>query len=100
AAIKAGRIGIAPDIASFTGAGVKFVDGVEKKFDAAIFATGYRPAYDALLPEELSPGRSGVNARASELGVYLIGFHNPVTGLLREIGIEAQAVAADIKKRG
>ncbi|TGQ12391.1 MULTISPECIES: NAD(P)/FAD-dependent oxidoreductase [unclassified Mesorhizobium] len=99
AAIKAGRIGIAPDIASFTGAGVKFVDGVEKKFDAAIFATGYRPAYDALLPEELSPGRSGVNARASELGVYLVGFHNPVTGLLREIGIEAQAVARDIAAR-
>ena len=99
AAIKAGRIGIAPDIASFTGAGVKFVDGAEKKFDAAIFATGYRPAYDAFLPAELRPDKSGVNARARELGVYLVGFYNPVTGLLREIGIEAQAVARDIAGR-
>ncbi|TIU66439.1 MAG: NAD(P)/FAD-dependent oxidoreductase, partial [Mesorhizobium sp.] len=99
AAIKQGRIGIAPDIASFTGDGVTFVDGVEKKFDAAIFATGYRPAYDAFLPAQLRPDKSGVNARASELGVYLVGFYNPVTGLLREIGIEAQAVARDIAGR-
>ncbi|RWM12326.1 MAG: NAD(P)/FAD-dependent oxidoreductase [Mesorhizobium sp.] len=99
AAIKQGRIGIAPDIASFTGAGVKFVDGAKKKFDAAIFATGYRPAFDAFLPAELRPDKSGVNARASELGVYLVGFYNPVTGLLREIGIEAQAVAKDIAGR-
>jgi hypothetical protein len=99
AAIKQGRIGIAPDIASFTGDGVTFVDGVDKKFDAAIFATGYRPGYRAFLPAELSPGKSGVNARASELGIYLVGFYNPVTGLLREIGIEAQAVAKDIAGR-
>ncbi|NUS22266.1 MAG: NAD(P)/FAD-dependent oxidoreductase, partial [Mesorhizobium sp.] len=69
------------------------------KFDAAIFATGYGPGYDGFLPAELSPGKSGVNARASQLGVYLVGFHNPVTGLLREIGIEAQAVAKDIAGR-
>ncbi|MBZ9736562.1 NAD(P)/FAD-dependent oxidoreductase [Mesorhizobium sp. CA18] len=99
AAIKAGRIGIAPDIASFTPDGVKFADGLEKKFDAAIFATGYRPAYDSFLPAELRPDKSGVNARATELGVYLVGFYNPVTGLLREIGIEAQAVAKDIARR-
>ncbi|MEI9405982.1 NAD(P)/FAD-dependent oxidoreductase [Mesorhizobium argentiipisi] len=99
AAIKQGRISIAPDIAGFTRDGVKFADGVEKKFDAAIFATGYRPGYDALLPAELRPDKSGVNARATELGVYLVGFYNPVTGLLREIGMEAQAVAKDIARR-
>jgi cation diffusion facilitator CzcD-associated flavoprotein CzcO len=99
AAIKAGRIGIAPDIASFTRDGVRFVDGVEQAFDAVIFATGYRPGHDRFLPAQLNPGRSGVNARAKELGVYLVGFHNPVTGLLREIGIEARAVAKDIAGR-
>lgn len=99
AAIRAGRIGVAPDIASFTGDGATFVDGTQKKFDAVIFATGYRPAYDGFLPAELRPDRSGVNARSSELGVYLVGFHNPVTGLLREIGIEAWAVARDISGR-
>ncbi|MBZ9763155.1 NAD(P)/FAD-dependent oxidoreductase [Mesorhizobium sp. CA8] len=99
AAIKQGRISIAPDVAGFTRDGVKFADGVEKKFDAAIFATGYRPGYDAFLPAELRPDKSGVNARATQLGIYLLGFYNPVTGLLREIGIEAQAVAKDIARR-
>ncbi|MDX8465963.1 NAD(P)/FAD-dependent oxidoreductase [Mesorhizobium sp. VK23B] len=99
AAIKAGRIGILPGIVRFTEEGAKFTDGVEKKFDAVIFATGYRPGFDGFLPAELRPGKSGVNAGASQLGVYLVGFYNPVTGLLREIGIEAQAVAKDIVGR-
>ena len=99
AAIKAGKIAVAPDIARFNEDGARFADGREEKFDAAIFATGYRPGYDAFLPAELRPAKSGVNARASELGVYLVGFYNPVTGLLREIGIEAQAVAKDIAGR-
>ena len=55
---------------------------------------------DKFLPAELQPERSGVNARSSQLGLYLVGFYNPVTGLLREIGREAKAVAADIARRG
>jgi cation diffusion facilitator CzcD-associated flavoprotein CzcO len=99
AAIKAGRIRVAPDIAGFTEHGAQFTDRRQEAFDAVILATGYRPAYEKFLPAELRPGKSGVNRRASELGLYLVGFHNPVTGLLREIGREAVAVAADIEKR-
>ncbi|MDX8540652.1 MULTISPECIES: NAD(P)/FAD-dependent oxidoreductase [Mesorhizobium] len=100
AAIKAGRIKVAPDVKHFGERGATFVDGGQEEFDAVILATGYRPAYDNFLPAELRPQKSGVNARSSELGLYLVGFHNPVTGLLREIGLEAMAVAADIEKRG
>lgn len=100
AAIKADRISILPDIVRFAEDGAKFTDGREQKFNAVIFATGYRPGYDGILPAELRPAKSGVNPRASDLGVYLVGFYNPVTGLLREIGIEAQAVAKDIARRG
>ncbi|MDX8433513.1 MULTISPECIES: NAD(P)/FAD-dependent oxidoreductase [Mesorhizobium] len=100
AAIKAGRIKVAPDIKRFGERGATFVDGRQEEFDAVILATGYRPSYGNFLPAELRPQKSGVNARASELGLYLVGFHNPVTGLLREIGLEAMAVAADIEKRG
>jgi len=99
AAIKAGRIRVAPDIAGFTEHGAQFTDRRQEAFDAVILATGYRPAYETFLPAELRPAKSGVNPRASELGLYLVGFHNPVTGLLREIGREAVAVAADIEKR-
>ncbi|WP_352943880.1 hypothetical protein [Mesorhizobium sp. M1050] len=52
-----------------------------------------------MLQPGIQPGHSGVNARASELGLYLIGFHNPVTVLLREISIEAKQIADDISYR-
>ncbi|WP_192181591.1 flavin-containing monooxygenase [Mesorhizobium amorphae] len=100
AAIKSGKISIVPDIAGFTEHGASFTDGRQEAFETVILATGYRPAYDKFLPAELRPAKSGVNPRASELGLYLVGFHNPVTGLLREIGREATAVVADIERRG
>jgi cation diffusion facilitator CzcD-associated flavoprotein CzcO len=97
--IREGAIKIAPDIAEVTEQGARFVDGKHGVFDAIIFATGFRPGYARLLEPGVQPGGSGVNARASELGLYLIGFHNPVTGLLREISIEAEQIADDIRLR-
>ncbi|MFB9985140.1 flavin-containing monooxygenase [Mesorhizobium kowhaii] len=97
--IREGAIKIAPDIAKITERGAHFADGKHGEFDAIIFATGFRPGYARLLGPGIQPGRSGVNARASELGLYLIGFHNPVTGLLREISIEAEQIADDIRLR-
>ncbi|RUX93805.1 NAD(P)/FAD-dependent oxidoreductase, partial [Mesorhizobium sp. M7D.F.Ca.US.004.01.2.1] len=79
--------------------GVRFTDGKHGEFDAIIFATGFRPGYARLLEPGVQPGRSGVNASASDLGLYLIGFHNPVTGLLREISIEAEQIADNIRLR-
>lgn len=97
--IREGAIKVAPDIAEITEQGAHFADGKHGEFDAIIFATGFRPGYARLLQPGIQPGRSGVNARASELGLYLIGFHNPVTGLLREISIEAGQIADDIRLR-
>jgi len=98
-AITKGAIKIAPDIARFTEHGAEFADGRQEAFDAVVLATGYRPGYEKFVPAELQPERSGVNARSSQLGLYLVGFYNPVTGLLREIGREAIAVAGDIARR-
>jgi indole-3-pyruvate monooxygenase len=97
--IKSGGIKVAPDIKRFTERGAIFVDGRQAEFDSVILATGYRPGFEKFLPAELRPGKSGVTRQASELGLYLVGFHNPVTGLLREIGREAVAVTADIERR-
>ncbi|OBQ59992.1 flavin-containing monooxygenase [Mesorhizobium erdmanii] len=97
--IRDGAIKVAPDIAEITERGARFADGNHSEFDAIIFATGYRPGYAKLLEPDIQPDRSGVTAQASDLGLYLIGFHNAVTGLLREIGIEAQAITDDIRHR-
>ncbi|PDT44717.1 flavin-containing monooxygenase [Sinorhizobium fredii] len=98
-AIKSGGIKVAPDIKRFTERGAIFVCGRQAEFDSVLLATGYRPGFEKFLPTELWPGKGGVTRRASELGLYLVGFHNPVTGLLREIGREAVAVTADIERR-
>lgn len=98
-AIKSGGIKVAPDIKCFTEHGAIFISGRQAEFDSVILATGYRPGFEKFLPAELRPGKSGLTRRASELGLYLVGFHNPVTGLLREIGREAVAVTADIERR-
>ncbi|HEV7322887.1 MAG TPA: NAD(P)/FAD-dependent oxidoreductase [Ensifer sp.] len=98
-AIKSGDIKVAPDISCFTEGGAIFVSGVATEFDTVILATGYRPGFETFLPAELRPGKSGVTRKAAEFGLYLVGFHNPVSGLLREIGREASAVAADIARR-
>ena len=97
--IREGAIKVAPDIAEISERGARFTDGKRGEFDAIIFATGYRPGYARFLEPGIQPDRSGVTPQASDLGLYLIGFHNAVTGLLREIGIEAQAIADDIRHR-
>lgn len=97
--IREGAIKVAPDIAEISQRGARFTDGKHGEFDAIIFATGYRPGYARFLEPGIQPDRSGVTPQASDLGLYLIGFHNAVTGLLREIGIESQAIADDIRHR-
>ena len=73
-------------------------------YDAIVLATGYRPRLAELLPrggadvldERGLPRRHG---RESELpGLFFVGFHSPITGMLREIGREARRVAAAIAR--
>ena len=77
--ISDGAIKVVPGIAAVTEDSATFVDGSEDKFDAIIFATGYRPNYRAFL---------GADAQG-EPTIHVIGFRNVVTGLLREISKEA-----------
>lgn len=72
-------------------------------FDAVVMATGFRPAVDRWLQapgamnEEGAPRRSGVPVPGMSL--HFCGFYISPTGMLREIGMEAQAIAKDIAAR-
>jgi cation diffusion facilitator CzcD-associated flavoprotein CzcO len=91
--IADGTIKIAGDIAEVTDDGAVFQEGGHTTFDAIITATGYRPNYqDFLAP--LQTADPGVAS-----GPYFVGFQNKVTGLLREISIEAAQIVADINRR-
>lgn len=81
---------------------VKFEGGQRRHFDAIVAATGFRPQVDRFLapknkashPKQTSP-HSGVE---TEPGLYFSGFFVSPTGMLREIGIEAQRIADDIQR--
>lgn len=105
AQIRAGRIKIRDDVASFTADGVAFRRSQAERFDAVILATGFRPDLRALLPDAkgvLSPaGTPLVSGRAtSEGGLFFCGAIVTATGQLRQIAIEATAIAEIVAESG
>jgi cation diffusion facilitator CzcD-associated flavoprotein CzcO len=100
AAIKRGDIAVKPAVAHLTEAGAAFADGTEAAFDAAVLATGYRPALADIVevPGALDAAGAPRNWKGAGArpGLYFVGYADVATGLLREIGREAEAVAAAV----
>ncbi|HEY2899086.1 MAG TPA: NAD(P)/FAD-dependent oxidoreductase [Polyangia bacterium] len=100
AAIKRGAITIRPAVARFTEDGAQFSDGSAAPFDAAILATGYRPGLGDIVdvPGALDDAGRPRHWKASDAhpGLYFVGYVDVSTGLLREIGLQAEAVAAAV----
>jgi hypothetical protein len=88
--ISAGAIKVAPGLSTVTEDGAIFPDGSRGAYDAIILATGYRPNYRNFLAASESNNADSI---------YFIGFRNAITGLLRQISIEAAAAAADIRRK-
>jgi indole-3-pyruvate monooxygenase len=102
ALIRKGAIEVRPGIERFDGQGVVFIDGVRKRYDAVVLATGYRPTVDAFLEgasllsdEHSNPSQSG---REVAPGLFFCGFHVSPRGMLREIAIEAKRIALEIDR--
>ncbi|MBI3805627.1 MAG: NAD(P)/FAD-dependent oxidoreductase [Nitrospirae bacterium] len=102
--IKQGGITVCPGIERFTEEGVRFTDGDQRKFEAVILATGYRPRVNAFLEgtsavydENGTPLSSGREAPIP--GLYFCGYHVSATGMLREIAFEAQRIVAAIGQK-
>jgi len=99
-AIKRGAIAVKPAVAHLTARGAAFDDGSEETFDAVVLATGFRPALAEIvdvpgaLDAEGYP--RGVKSEGAAAGIYFVGYRNVATGLLREIGLEAETVASDV----
>jgi cation diffusion facilitator CzcD-associated flavoprotein CzcO len=99
--IAQGAIKVMPGIAEITENGVTFNGGQSETFDAIIFATGYRAGYQNFLQADALPSSNGAadNQKGRNTRLYFVGYHNAVTGLLREISTEAVAVAGDIVRQ-
>ena len=102
ARIRDGSIVIRAGIDRMTAGGVVFAGGTEEKFDAIILATGFRPDLRRLIPGEDDlfdqQGMPRVTGKPTTApGLYFCGQITVPTGQLREIGIEAQRIAASAK---
>lgn len=103
--IRQGHIAVAPGVTRVEPDAVRFADDTRRPFDAIVLATGYHSALSRLFetPDRYldARGRPRVHGEAvpDAPGLYFVGFKNPLTGALREIGIEARRVTADIARR-
>jgi len=101
--IRDGSIRIRGAIDRFVPDGVAFADAAVEKFDAVILATGFRPDLRRLIPDvEGVFDRQGMplmTGRATNApGLYFCGQTTSPTGQLREIGLEAQRIAASASR--
>ena len=101
AAIRAGRIKVRGDIASFGPATVAFAGSPPESFDAVILATGFRPDLRPLLPDADRAldqnGRPRISGGpTAEPGLFFCGAIPSPTGQLRQIGLEARRIANSV----
>jgi cation diffusion facilitator CzcD-associated flavoprotein CzcO len=99
--IAEGAIKIAPGLSAITKDGAVFAGGSEAKFDAIIFATGYRPNYQEFLAsDDIKAGNGATPNEGTRNSIlHFVGFRNPVSGLLREISREAVQIADRIVRQ-
>jgi indole-3-pyruvate monooxygenase len=104
--VREGHIEVLGDVCEMSETDVTFDDGRSRCFDAIVVATGFRPQVDCFLetqsdvlnaerPRPLPRPRSKVE---TESALYFCGFFVSPTGMLREIGMEAQWIADDIMR--
>ena len=102
--VRAGRVAVVPSVESIDGPAVTLADGEVLRPDTIVVATGYRRGLETLFGHlgVVTPGgRPSINAdqQAPGLdGLYFLGYSNPLTGNIRQVGIDAHAIARRVGK--
>lgn len=104
-ALKNGGVTVVAPVVRFTADAVVLADGTELHPDAVVLATGFRRGLEGLVGDlgVLGPhGRPLVNADqqlAAHPGLFFLGYSNPLTGNLRQLGIDATRIARAVARR-
>ena len=105
--IKSGRIKVVNEISRFNKAGIVLRSGEEKRFDAVILATGYKPnlgeIMDGIAPEldKFNCPKSPIAVEKTNKGLYFIGFDNyKLGGILGTIFTDSETIVMDIQRKG
>ncbi|MFG2385083.1 flavin-containing monooxygenase [Streptomyces avermitilis] len=98
-AVRSGGVEPVAAVQAFEGPEVVLADGTRLRPETVIAATGYRPDLHDLvgslgvLDEAGHPLAAGARTHPEAPRLYFAGYTNPLTGVLRQAGIEARAIA-------
>ncbi len=100
--LKRGELTVVAAVASFQSQRVVLADGSSVTPDAVIAATGYRRGLERLVGDLGVIDQRGrpVTGEANESlpGLYFVGYTNPLSGNLRELGLHARVIADRIAR--
>ncbi|PKV86338.1 NAD(P)/FAD-dependent oxidoreductase [Streptomyces sp. TLI_146] len=104
AAVQSGRVEPVAAVESFEGAKVVLADGSHISPEVVVAATGYRRALEGLVGElGVLDGRGrptvhGGRTAPTAPGLYFTGFTNPISGMFRELAIDAEKIAKAVSR--
>ncbi|MFE0101641.1 flavin-containing monooxygenase [Streptomyces sp. NPDC059009] len=103
-AVRTGRVEPVAAVDSFEDGKVALADGSRIEPDAVIAATGYRRGLEDLvgglgvLDGRGLPVVHGARTSAAAPGLHFTGFSNPISGMFRELGLDAAKIAKALSK--
>lgn len=103
--IKERKVKVVAAVTGFDGDEVMLADGERVRPDAVIAATGFDRALEEIVGHLGVLGRHGrplvrgASTHPNAPDLYFIGYSNPISGYLREVGIEARRIARAISRR-
>ncbi|MEU3951401.1 NAD(P)/FAD-dependent oxidoreductase [Streptomyces achromogenes] len=103
-AVRTGAVEVVTAVEAFDGDAVVLADGSRITPDAVIAATGYVRALEGLvghlgvLDGRGRPVVHGGRTSPKAPGLYFTGFTNPISGMLRELAIDAERIARAVGK--
>ncbi|MFB7262874.1 flavin-containing monooxygenase [Streptomyces nojiriensis] len=104
-AVRSRKVEPVAAVEAFDGAEVVLADGSRIAPDAVIAATGYRRALEGLvghlgvLDERGRPRTHGARTPEQAPGLYFTGFSNPISGMFREMALDAEKIAKAVARR-
>ncbi|MFE0855917.1 flavin-containing monooxygenase [Streptomyces mutabilis] len=104
-AVRRGRVEVVAAVEGFEDGKVLLADGTRTAPDAVIAATGYLRGLEGLvghlgvLDARGRPSARGARTPPDAPGLYFTGFTNPISGMLRELAIDASRIAGAVAKK-
>lgn len=105
-AVRAGRVEVVAAVEAFEGGKVVLADGSRIEPDTVVAATGYVRALEDLvghlgvLDARGRPATHGARTPQGAPGLYFTGFTNPISGMLRELALDAVRIAKAVTRAG